>query len=239
MCNWYQDNRRLFREERKALADISPLLRLVIVQPEFKINDIAYIKAECAVAHGTCQVQVPEKNREIEYGVVIIFPNDYPKHPPELFCNDPKLPIGVIDRHIMKDGSACLGVRAEINKRWRSSPTIVYFIENMVAPFLVWQAYFDAFHEPPPWGERPHFGEGVLEFYAELWGITTDENIIGFMKLLAKKNQPKGHEICPCNSGKRLRKCHRELIIKARQQVDWRDVQQDLKWIENKKEILN
>ena len=106
----------------------------------------------------------------------------------------------------------------------------------MVAPFLAWQAYFDAFHKPPSWGERPHFGKGIHEFYAELLGIPNEADIIGFMKLLARKNQPKGHELCPCNSGNRLRNCHRELIIRARQQVDWWDVQQDLQDIYNNKE---
>lgn len=232
MNRWHQNNRRLFRDERKVLAAIAPLLRFAVVAPGFRINDAIFVESECVIAHGTYGVRVPETDRDIEYGVVIVFPDDYPKHPPILFCNDPKLPIGVIERHIMKDGSACLGVRAEINKRWRSNPTIGNFIENMVAPFLVWQAYFDAFHKPPAWGERSHFGEGVLEFYAELLGMPTGENAVGFMKLLARKNQPKGHEHCPCGSGKRLRDCHRDLVYDARDRVYWKDVEIDLAFLE-------
>ncbi|MDY6854194.1 MAG: hypothetical protein SWO11_05735 [Thermodesulfobacteriota bacterium] len=236
MGNWYQNNRRLFREERQALAAACPLLRFTIAIPNFKINDAVYVKAECAVVHGTYSIHVPDTDRDIEYGIVIVFPNDYPKHPPELFCNDPKLPINNIDRHIMKDGAACLGVRSEMNSRWRSNPTIVYFIENMVAPFLVWQEHFDAFQEPPPWGERSHFGRGIREFYAELLGMPVEADIIGFMNLLARKNHPKGHEPCPCNSGSQLRNCHRDRIREARQQVDWQDVQHDLHSIVNEKE---
>lgn len=235
MGRWYQDNQRLYRQEMQTLAAACPLLRFAIVGPNFKINYAVCVKAECAVAHGTYGIQIPDTNRDIEYGIVIVFPNNYPSLPPGLFCNDPKLPIGVIDRHIMKDGSACLGVRAEVNKRWQSNPTIVYFIENLVAPFLAWQAYYDAFQTPPPWGERPHFGKGIREFYAELLGMPIEADIIGFMKLLARKNQPKGHEHCPCNSGNRLRNCHRELINKAWQPVDWQDVQQDLQGIVNEK----
>lgn len=235
MGKWHQNNRRLFREERKALAALCPLLRLAVVGPEF--HHASLDRSECVVAHGTYVIRVPETDRDIEYGIVIVFPDDYPKHPPVLFCNDPKLPTGVIDRHIMEDGSACLGVSAEINSRWQSNPTITNFIENMVAPFLAWQAYFDAFHKPPTWGERPHFGKGILEFYAEILDMPSEADIIGFMKLLARKNQPKGHEPCPCNSGKRLRHCHRSLINNARQQVDWRDVQKDLQSItKNSKE---
>lgn len=81
-----------------------------------------------------------------------------------LFCNDPKLPIGVIDRHIMIDGSACLGVYADIMIRWSLEPNIVNFLENFVAPFLVWQAYYDAHQKPPSWGERSHFAKGIIEY---------------------------------------------------------------------------
>ena len=48
------------------------------------------------------------------------------------------------------------------------------------------------------------------------------------MKLLAKKNRPKGHEHCPCGSGERLRNCHRELLYSTREKVVWEYVVKDL-----------
>ena len=228
MGTWYQDNQRLYRQEMKTLAAACPFLRFAIVGPDFKINDAVCVKAECAVAHGTYGIQIPDTDRDIEYGIVIVFPNNYPRLPPGLFCNDPKLPIDVIDRHIMKNGSACLGVRAEVNKRWRSNPTIIYFVENLVAPFLAWQAYYDAFQKPSPWGERSHFTEGVIEYYAELLGMNKSLTVVEFMKLLARKNRPKGHEVCPCGSGNRLRNCHRELLYNTREKVAWQYVVKDL-----------
>lgn len=77
-----------------------------------------------------------------------------------MFCNDPKLPIGNIDHHIMKDGRACLGVHAEIGMRWKDGSTVEDFMEKLVAPFLAWQAYFDVYKQPPPWGELSHFAQG-------------------------------------------------------------------------------
>ena len=158
----------------------------------------------------------------------ILLPIKYPKIPPEIFCNDPKLPIGNIDRHIMKDGRACLGVQADIGMRWAAGPTIVGFLENIVEPFLVWQAYYDAWQKPPPWGEFSHAKNGIIEFYAELLGRKMDSTVLGFIKLLARKNRPKGHEPCPCNSGKRLRNCHRDLIYDIRKLIAWQYVEKDL-----------
>ena len=142
MGQWYKSNRKLFREERKALAAVNPLLRMAVVGPGFHINSVCQLKYECTVVHGIYNLPIPESSRQIEYGIVLVLPNRYPENPPELFCNDPSLPIGNIDRHIMHDGHACLGVQAEIGMRWSQCPTIVGFLENLVTPFLAWQAYY-------------------------------------------------------------------------------------------------
>ena len=228
MGQWYESNRRLFREERKALASGCPLMRLAIVGPGFKINSACKLKVECAVAHGIFSLQIPDTCREIEYGIVVLPPINYPKSVPQLFCNDSKLPIGNIDRHIMTDGRACLGVQAEISMRWSAGSTIVDFLDNLVAPFLAWQAYHDEYQKPPPWGERSHGAHGIIEYYAELLGRSADSSVVGFMRLLARKNRPKGHEPCPCDSGECLRNCHRDLVYDARQSVAWDDVAHDL-----------
>jgi len=228
VAQWYESNRKLFREEREGLASAHPLLRLAVVGFGFQINSVCGLKSECAVVHGIYGLDAPDVSRQIEYSIVLVLPKNYPKTPPAMFCNDPKLPIGNIDRHIMKDGHACLGVHAEIGSRWKPESMIVTFLDDLVAPFLAWQAYYDVHHEPPPWGERSHYKQGILEYYAELLGRPIDSSIEGFMRLLARANRPKGHEPCPCNSGERLRNCHRDILYEARQQVASQDVEQDL-----------
>ena len=231
MAPWYKSNQRLFREERAALAATAPLLGMVIASPEFMLNSVFPLKQESMVALGTYGIGVPDSDEQIEYGICILFSGRYPKHIPILFCNDSKLPISDIDRHIMNNGSACLGVYTDIMTRWSIKPDIVNFLENFVAPFLVWQAYYDAHQEPPPWGQRPHFVDGVIEYYSDMLGIDRRQVVIEFMKLLARKNCPKGHELCPCGSGKQIRKCHRELLYSTREKVPWQYVAQDLQTV--------
>jgi hypothetical protein len=234
MAPWYEGDRKLFHKERRALAADFPLLRLVVVGPGVRINNVCKLKHERAIVHGMYNLQIPDSCRQIEYGVGLVLPRNYPKRPPDMFCNDPKLPIGNIDRHIMSDGRACLGVHGEISMRWSSNSTIVDFLESFVAPFLAWQAYYDVFQKAPPWGERSHFAQGILEFYGEILGRTADSSVIGFMRLLARKNRPKGHELCPCTSGERLQSCenHRDLICTLRERVAWQEVARDLEVLE-------
>ncbi len=231
MTPWFKSNRKLFRKERAAMASAAHLLGMVIAGPEFRLNSVMVLKQESVVVHGTYGISFPDAARQIEYRISILMPNKYPKQLPNMFCNDPKLPIGDIDRHIMKDGSACLGVYADIMTRWSLKPSIVTFLENFVAPFLVWQAYYDAHQKPPPWGERSHFAEGIKEYYAELLGMKKCRSVVEFMKLLARKNHPKGHEICPCASGNKLRNCHRDLLYSTRKKVAWQYVAEDLQTV--------
>ncbi len=228
MTPWYRSNQRLFREERAALVSAAALMGMVIAGPNYRLNSESVLKRESVVVHGTYEIAIPDSNDQIEYGICALLPERYPKHPPVLFCNDPKLPIGNIDRHIMDNGSACLGVYADVMTRWSMKPDIVNFLKNFAAPFLVWQAYYDAHQKPPSWGQRSHFAEGIIEYYAELFGMNKRQSIVEFMKLLARKNRPKGHERCPCGSGERLRNCHRQLLYSTREKVAWEYVIKDL-----------
>lgn len=237
MAQWYENNHKLFREERKTLASVHSLLRLSVVGPGFKVNSSCCLKKECAIVYGTYGLQIPDTRRQIDYGIVLVLPRNYPKLTPVMYCNDPKLPIDNIDRHTMKYGRACLAVQAEISKRWPPGSKIVDFIDKLVAPFLAWQAYYDAYQKPPPWGEHSHYGPGILEFYADLLGTSVNSSIESFMRLLARKNRPKGHEPCPCNSGKKLRNCHRELLYEVRQHVAWQNVAHDLALLARMKKV--
>jgi hypothetical protein len=204
---------------------------MIIAGPNFRLNSESDLTLESVVVHGSYGIAIPDYSDQIEYGICILLPDNYPKQAPVLFCNDPKLPIGNIDRHILDDGTACLGIYADIMTRWSLHPDIINFLENFVAPFLVWQVYYDAHQKPPSWGQRSHFSEGIIEYYAELLSMNKSQSIVEFMKLLARKNRPKGHEQCPCGSGERLRNCHRRLLYNTREKVAWEYVVKDLQTV--------
>ena len=232
MVQWYRSNQRLFREEKAALACNHPSLILEILSAGTPINKYVSLQREEAIVRGVYYLQIPNTTRKYDYSIALRLPDHYPKDPPVMYCNDPKLPID-IDRHILRDGQACLGVPADIRRQWSvGAGNIVFFLEEFVAPFLVWQIFYDAHGYPPPWGQRSHDKQGILEFYADILGLEVDANIEGFINLLARKNTPGGHEICPCESGRRLRNCHKDKIQAARQLVDWNDAKSDLLLLE-------
>lgn len=182
MAQWYRHNRRLFRDERDALAAACPLMMLSVVGPGFPLNSVAKTNIECAVAHGTHIINSPNPQAEVEYSIALWLPETYPKTPPIMFCNDPKLPINVIDRHILRYGQACLEVQPEIRRRWPPGSTLLDFLKNLDEPFLAWQTYYQSFGNPPQWGERAHGIKGIIEYYASTLGVSRRDNIKGFME---------------------------------------------------------
>ena len=114
MAQWYEGNRKLFREEREALASAFPLLRLVVVGPGFKINDVCKLKNESAIVHGICNLDVPDSCRQNEYGVVLVLPSNYPKRPPAMFCSDPTLPIYYIETRRLLLNSSLKGMEQQV-----------------------------------------------------------------------------------------------------------------------------
>jgi len=232
VTSWYAHNPRLYEQERIDLAEEYPGLTLDIRPQGTELNSQCRLKVESAITAGLFHLQIPNSERCIDYRISILHPDDYPDRPPIMLCDDPKLPIGNIDRHILSNGQACLAVRTDLNARWVAAPRIVPFLKTLVGPYLAWQVYYDAFGRPPPWGERSHGAQGILEYYAEALGIPVDEHTKDFIVLLARKNDPKGHEECPCGSGKRLRHCHRNRILDARQCRSWKHAQDDLRSLE-------
>lgn len=227
MNAWYQINQRLFRKEQAALEAVQPGISLEIRDAGFRINQKLCVERECAIAAGVYSLKAPGTG-VYDYRITVVPPDNYPASPCLVFCDDPRLPIGNIDRHILSDGQACLAVPGDLRRRWKPEDGIAGFLDQFVSPFLAWQVYYDVCGCPPPWGQRAHGVQGIIDFYAEALGLPSGTYITGFIPLFARKNPPKGHEICPCGSGFRLRHCHIQVLSEARSQIPWKAAQQDL-----------
>lgn len=159
----------------------------------------------------------------IGFTIRLEIPGNYPRGIPRLRC-DPKEIPWEIDRHVYPgSGIACLCVSSEYRKHWPYGSDLTDFLEVLVKPYLIGQAYYQA-HDHWPLGlGRSHGPEGIIEAYRELLaplGSVDTPVITNVMRFLARPGDPGGHELCPCGSGERLRKCHRSFLIDLRRDVD-------------------
>ena len=59
-----------------------------------------------------------------------------------------------------------------------------------------------------PYGDRSHGAEGKLEAYRERYGTDNDRILAYLLFYLIEEIPYRGHSICPCGSGKKIRDCH-------------------------------
>ena len=64
-----------------------------------------------------------------------------------------------------------------------------------------------------PFGERGHGWDGIIQAYSELFNEPDYIKTIRLMKSISI-GQYRGHALCPCGSGQKLRACHGPFIMK-------------------------
>lgn len=168
---------------------------------------------------------------DIAYSLNLEVPCKYPSEIPILHCVSAEIPWE-LDRHVIpQSGHGCLCARSEYRIHWPDGSTLADFIERLVRPFFLGQFYYETHGCWPPTGERSHGWTGIVEAYVDLCrplGDASLDTILRVMRLLARKNDPQGHETCPCGSGRTLRRCHRNEISDLRKRVRPTDAATDL-----------
>lgn len=137
-----------------------------------------------------------------EYTIELTLPEGYPREVPTA--------RELLERtkgfHTYNDGTLCLGAPLAVRMAFERNPTLVGFVENCLIPYLYSFSYLNLYGKLP-FGELSHGGEGILEFYQELFSIKDAMAVLGLLRILADADY-RGHLECPCGSGVKVRNCH-------------------------------
>jgi len=179
--------------------------------PELKI----YPKNDEIVLKGLLDIYDRNGNYIDSFNVEIFVPKSFPKSLPivkEIGDDIPKNP----DRHVNPDGTLCLTLPVIMKEKLKKNPSVVFYIEKFVKPYLAIQIYFE---KTGKWltGEYNHGEKGVIEFISELFNL--DIGIATKLYYYSKINMKKvaiinWNSLCPCGSGRVLKKCHKKQILK-------------------------
>lgn len=190
---WQTDRAVFFRRERQAIRKTFPDAELV------EVNGLVVLRGDFPVHD--------ENGSEIDrYKLDIIFPTNYPDRVPIVLVMDKRIPASV-QRHVFpKDRTACLCLPHEVSLHL---PEIDFmgFWGNLLKFWLVGQASYDRTGKWP-FPERAHDHSAIYDGFSELLGISDRNAAQRFTSLLLRKTPAKGHELCPCGSGLKLRACH-------------------------------
>lgn len=104
----------------------------------------------------------------------------------------------------------CLGATSEIEVLINKNPSIIYFIHNILIPFL-YRVSYNKKYDITPGGDIAHRNEGLQEHYLKNYNESNIALVDNFFSI-AKNKKIKGHYMCPCKSGKKIRDCHKDLM---------------------------
>lgn len=113
--------------------------------------------------------------------------------------------------HKYSDGSLCLETDTYIRIKYIDKFELVDWMKNIVEPYFFSYEFFTRFGKYP-FGERDHYILGVLQTYQEYFEATDILTTWKLMQYLSVKSY-KGHHLCPCGSGEKIRNCHGHRIL--------------------------
>jgi hypothetical protein len=199
---WYKENPALLEEMKMEIKDVFPYLHF-------------YLRNEVIVAEGSFPV-IYENTVLDRYSIKITFPKNYPKSIPIVEEVGSRIPR-ILDRHMSEKGEACLFLPELRSEIWPLGSSLLEFLNGPVHNFFLGQSLFEK-GEGWPFGTWDHGAGGIRDYYAQLFG-TEDINIIMKLILLIIMPKMRGHRLCPCGSGKRLRNCHFSLLLGLREKI--------------------
>lgn len=152
---------------------------------------------------------------EDSYSVALRFPPDFPASIPTAYEHDARIPN---DYHKLEGNFLCLGAPTALRLKLTTSPTLLTFLEEFVIPYLAGYSHF-AKHGTALYGELAHGSAGIRQYLSELFHSTTTNHSEEFVRLASLKKRNANKLPCPCQSGRRLGKCHNRIVNTLRRRL--------------------
>ena len=172
--------------EFQPLLDIQRSKDITEVSGKYQINELVY------------------KERFFDnFDVKIIIASNYPKTIPQVFVFGSRLEKC---EHRNKNDLLCLETEHTLKAFLKQKPSLKEFLQKFLTPFFLGYVYFEKYGKYL-FGERGHGDIGIIEMYQERFDTKDRKLVLDLLEIVARKKY-RGHLLCPCKSGKRIRNCH-------------------------------
>lgn len=144
--------------------------------------------------------------------IKLIIPPGFPNTTPSVWELGARIPTAP-EYHINPDNSFCLGSRLRLLKILHDTPCLQCFSESCLEPYLYAVSHKLSNGGPFLFGDLDHGREGELTDYIDLFGLKTNEQVLGAIQALAAKRRIANKKICVCGCKRRLGKCKLHLTL--------------------------
>ena len=119
--------------------------------------------------------------------------------------------------HTNPDRTLCLGSETRLKLLVAQEPTLPGFVERILIPFLYSHSFYERYGRLP-FGELSHGSPGLLQDFADLFGVS-ETAALAMVRLATLKKRHANKSPCPCGSGYRVGKCHNTILNGMRSQL--------------------
>ena len=146
-----------------------------------------------------------------------------------------KLPGFCPERHINLDGSFCLGLPEGDSDEIVSSTAADRWWAKLRG-FLRLQVIASAVRRWPDDCSWPHGDAGLIESELEIARLGLPQQVVAFARNTAISSSKPGRlhanrNMCPCGSGKRIRRCHEQSLVRLVELAGMRDRELAKYWL--------
>ncbi|HSH67975.1 MAG TPA: SEC-C domain-containing protein [Bacteroidia bacterium] len=161
------------------------------------------------IIQGDIELIHPTHNSVLDtFSIEIFYPDRFPFCFPKVIETENKIERSA-DRHInvKENNTLCLAVPPEEQLLTRNGISTVWFIKNVLLPRLAEE--YEVNRGGKYTREYSHGLDGYWEFYFKKLKTNDPAFVINTIESALNQNLPKGSYNCPCGSGKKFKKCHR------------------------------
>ena len=154
--------------------------------------------------------QLEDEVFEDHFSLEIFIPANFPEDIPTVRSTDGRIRSNNYKEHVYENGQFCLEIDTVIIEFLYENPSLLSFLTRYLNPYLVGFLFYQK-HKRLPFGEHQHGIIGLMDYYCKLFEISDKKTAFTMLSCLFTDSL-KGHILCPCESGKRYRNCHRDRI---------------------------
>lgn len=122
---------------------------------------------------------------------------------------------GHIDKeypHKYLSGCLCLATEIDLRLHFQDGFDLVRWMDEFVEPYYYSYDYYKRF-DCYPFGDREHGHFGAIQSYCDWFATSKIDTISSILLQIEANDHYRGHHLCFCGSGKKLRECHGQKVL--------------------------
>ena len=192
-------------EKRIIFTSETVAMQIARLRQNYPAMEVVHTDSSSVHLHGRLHIHRSYQGFVLNrtYTVDIYIPVNSERLP---FVVDAEDAISPTYQHRYSDGMLCLETDVQIRMRFIDGFDLTAWIFEYVEVYFLSYEYYNRYGEFP-FGERAHGYAGVLQSFQE--HLSTNDLLTTYklMRYIARSPY-RGHALCPCGSGEKLRKCH-------------------------------